>query len=62
MGNKRKEIFLYPAITAIVCAGVFALGDWRRGTFGPIWWYFIAALVIYAVIVLGKYLIWRKKN
>ena len=57
-----KEILFYPAMTAVVCSGVNAFGDWRRGTLASFWWYVIATLILFAVIALGRFLIFRKKG
>ena len=39
-----------------------AYADWKRGTLESIWWYVVAALIIYAVIALSRYFIYRKRN
>ena len=57
MSNNQKEYFFYPAITAIVMSGINAYADWKWGTLEYIWWYVVAALIIYAVIALSRYLI-----
>ena len=62
MSNNQKEYFFYPAITAIVMSGINAYADWKRGTLESIWWYVVAALIIYAVIALSRFLIYRKRN
>ena len=62
MEMDRKEILLYPAIVSAGISGINAFGDWRRGTLDSFWWYVIAALCLYAVLTLSRYLIWRKKE
>ena len=62
MSNNQKEYFFYPAIIAIVMSGINAYADWKRGTLESIWWYVVAALIIYAVIALSRYFIYRKRN
>lgn len=62
MNNNQKEYLLYPVITAIVCVGIIAFGDWKRDTLESFWWYAVAALIIYGVMALSKYLIWRRKK
>ena len=62
MIDNQKEYFFYPAITAIVISGINAYADWKRGTLESIWWYVVAALIIYAVIALSRYFIYRKRN
>lgn len=62
MKLNRKEILLYPAITAAAISGVIAFGDSRRDTLEPFWWYVVAALILFAALSLSRYLIWRKKN
>ena len=49
-------------MTAVVCSGLNAFGDWRRGTLASFWWYVIATLILFAVIALGRFLIFRKKG
>ena len=41
MKLNRKEILLYPAITAAAISGVIAFGDSRRDTLEPFWWYVV---------------------
>jgi len=62
MSKKFEDYILYPAITAIVCTGVTAFSDWRRDTLESIWWYVIAVLILYAVMALGRYIIWGRKK
>ena len=62
MSNNQKDYFLYPAITAVVMSGITAFADWKRGTLESIWWYIIAALILYAAIALSRYLIDRRRN
>ena len=62
MSNNQKEYLFYPAITAVCMSCINAFADWRRDTLESIWWYIIAALIIYAVIALSRFFIYRKRN
>lgn len=54
MSSNRKEYLLYPAITAIIIAGINAFADWRRDTLESIWWYIIFAVTIFVVFSACK--------
>jgi len=62
MKNDWKEYLLYPVITALVCVGVIAFGDWRRGTLESFWWYALAALLIYAAMTISKCLLQKQRS
>lgn len=62
MDADRKDYLLYPAITAAIISGLNAFSDWRRGTLESIWWYVIAALILYAILAISRYLVYRKRN
>ena len=62
MDADRKDYLLYPAITAALISGLNAFSDWRRGTLESIWWYVIAALILYAILAISRYLVYRKRN
>ena len=59
--KKWKEYLLYPAIAACIYSGIIALVDWRRDTLESVWWYVVAAIIIYAVMAVSKFLVWRKR-
>ena len=59
--KKWKEYLLYPAIAACIYSGIIALVDWRRDTLESVWWYVVAVIIIYAVMAVSKFLVWRKR-
>ncbi len=62
MKNNWKEYVLYPAVTAVVCLGITAFADWKRDSLESLWWYVIAALILYSVLVICNLIFRRKKK
>lgn len=61
MEKSQKNLWLYPAVMALLFTGIYVFADWRRDTLESFWWYLLAALILYVVLAVGRYLIYRKK-
>ncbi len=62
MKKNWKEIILYPAIGALIYSGLTLFFDWRRDTLDPFWLYPVCCFLFFAIMAIGKYLIYRGKN
>lgn len=60
--NNLKEYLLYPVITSAVCSGIIAFADWKRGSLESIWWYLVAAFIMYAVLAVSRFLVCGEKK
>lgn len=62
MTKDWKDNLINATVSTIIMIGIIVFGEWRRGTLESVLYYFVMAVVFFAIMVAARYFIQIRKK